>query len=420
MSRQIDLTKIENSILRNMNSDLILEIPPSKYMKNAQPKYICLFDRDKNTAFIPFAYAKDYKRPERKSFRQISPTFTSELRESQKEVCLQAINMLNNNGSVILSLYTGFGKTCSAIFLSTKIRLPTLIICHRIVLLNQWAESIKKFTNATFQIVETNDELKEVDFYIMNAMNIPKNNRSFYKDIGLVIVDECHLILAESISKCMSYIIPRYVIGLSATAYRVDALHKLFDMYFGANRIEKKLFRKHTVYRINTNLIPEMKTNKSGQIDWSSILEFQAESKERNEMIIDIVKKHRTRTILILLKRISQATYLIDRLNEEKENVTSLIKSEQSFDKSARILVGTIGKCSVGFDHDKLDTLILATDLEQYFIQALGRIFRNQEGIGNEPVVFDLVDDNPLLLKHFKSREKVYKDHGGTILNYNY
>ena len=418
MSRKIDLTKIEQQKLKDMNTDLILEIPPSKYVKNQQPKYIQLFDREKNTAYIPFAYAGEHKRPTREEFRSVSCSFNGQLRDSQKEVCQQAIKILNTHGSIILSLYTGFGKTCSSIFLATKIKLPTLVVCHRIVLLNQWVEAIKKFTNSTYQVVESGDEMKDVDFYIMNAMNIPKNDRSIYKGIGLVIVDECHLILAESISKCMSYLVPRYVIGLSATAFRPDALDKLFDMYFGSQKIEKKLHREHLVYKVSTGLVPEEKTNSAGRIDWGSILEFQAETEARNQIIIDIVKKHKNRTILILTKRISQANYLLDKLVEAKENVTSLIGNEQSFDRGARILIGTTGKCSVGFDHDKLNTLILATDLEQYFIQALGRIFRCEEGIGLQPVVFDLVDNHSLLTKHFKTREKVYREHGGKIVEY--
>ena len=62
-----------------------------------------------------------------------------------------------------------------------------------------------------------------------------------------------------------------------------------------------------------------------------------------------------------------------------------------------------------------MDTLILCSDVEQYFIQSLGRIFRKEE---SSPIVFDLLDDNPILLKHFKTRKQVYKEIGGIVKDF--
>ena len=59
-------------------------------------------------------------------------------------------------------------------------------------------------------------------------------------------------------------------------------------------------------------------------------------------------------------------------------------------------MIGTCQKVGTGFNHPKLDTLILAADIQQYFIQYLGRIFRVKKG---EPMVFDLVDNNNILKK---------------------
>jgi superfamily II DNA or RNA helicase len=425
MSRRINLQKIPRDILKQMTSDLILEIPPSKYAKNTPSTYIQLYDIDKTDptiAYIPFAYTRPdnvvIKTPHRKDFKQLNVEFGGSLREPQYVVCENAIDILNRTSSAIISAYPGFGKTCSAIFIASKIKLPTLIICHRIVLVNQWMEAIQKFSNGTFQVVNPSDVLKDVDFYIMNAMNIPKNNRSFYERIGFVVIDECHLIMAESMSKCLSFLTPRYLLGLSATAYRNDGLDKLINLYCGKETVFRKLHREHIVYKINTGMTPEVKLNASGRLDWGSILAFQAENTARNEIIVNLVKKFDKRVILILTKRISQATYLIKRLIEEGVVVTSLIGSEQSFNRDARVLVGTTGKCAVGFDHDKLNTLILATDLEQYFIQALGRIFRAPNDVAGKPMVFDLVDNNSLLLKHYTSRKKVYLEHGGVISEY--
>jgi hypothetical protein len=63
-----------------------------------------------------------------------------------------------------------------------------------------------------------------------------------------------------------------------------------------------------------------------------------------------------------------------------------------------------------------LDTLLLATDIEEYFIQYLGRVFRRKDA---NPMIFDLVDNNPILLRHFKTRQKIYQECGGTITTLN-
>lgn len=412
MSRCIDVNTVSDQQLDTMSKDLNIELPPPKFSR-APPKLISVFAMDQNLAFLPFYYARSHPRPARESFPSISPKFIGTLRPHQEEVKKEAIQALNKYGAVTIAAYPSFGKTSLAIHISTLIKLPVLILCHRIVLIDQWKKSIEKFCpEARVQILSGNDKMEPCDFYIMNAANVPKKSRSFYSTIGFLIVDESHLIMAESLSRSMTYILPRYVLGLSATPYRYDGLNILFDLYFGPEKIERKLFRKHTVYKVETGFKPQVEITRTGRMDWGNLIQQQSEYMPRNELIIRIVKHFSDRVFLILCKRISQAKYLIQRLNEEKELVTSLVGTEQEYDPSARILVGTSSKCSVGFDHPRLNTLLLAVDLEQYFIQVLGRVFRTPEV---EPVIFDLVDTNSVLTKHFKSRCATYIEHGGDI-----
>ena len=77
---------------------------------------------------------------------------------------------------------------------------------------------------------------------------------------------------------------------------------------------------------------------------------------------------------MILRKRVNQVEYLVKRLEEEGESVTSLVGVKKYFDYTSRVLVATVQKAGVGFDHKKLDSLILASDVEEYFIQYLGRV----------------------------------------------
>ena len=79
-------------------------------------------------------------------------------------------------------------------------------------------------------------------------------------------------------------------------------------------------------------------------------------------------------------------------------------------------MIGTVSKVGVGFDHPRLDTLLLAADVEEYFIQYLGRVFRRQDTV---PIIFDIVDKNPIIEKHYKTRKEVFIEHGGKIKNFN-
>lgn len=413
MSRKISMEKISDKKLEIMSSELQVCQEPSKYAKFAMPKYICMYEAEGNDLYVPFSYKNTFPRPSRDNFTSTKVKFKGTLREEQKELKDEAFQHLNKRGSTLISAYVGFGKTATSIYIATKIGLKTLIICHRVVLVNQWKEAINRFCpKAKVQILSAKSDLEDADFYIMNAINVVKKPRDFFSDMGLLVVDEAHLIMAEKISECMRFICPRYLIGLSATPYRTDGLNEILDLYFGKKKIIRKLFRKHTVYKVNSGFKPKGKLNKSGKTDWDSILKSQAESQKRNELIVKIIKKYDTRSFLVLCKRVLHAQTLVKMLQEEKEDVTSLIGSQQTFEKTSRILVGTCQKVGVGFDHAKLDTLMLAADVEGYFIQYLGRVFRRKDV---EPVVFDIVDNHGILQKHFETRRKVYTDHGGIL-----
>lgn len=417
MSRKVKINTLSEQQREKISKDLKIRQEPSRYAFGAQPTYIYPIRTENEYVYVPFAYGKKFPRPSRKDFTQCNVKFHGELREEQKSIEEEVVNSLNKTGSSLVAVYTGCGKTVCAIKIATKIRLKTLVICHRIVLINQWKQSIEKFCpNATVQILDSTCELGDCDFYIVNATNVPKRHPGFFRDMGLIAVDEAHLIMADGLSKCMLHLSPRYVIGLSATPYRHDGLDALFDLYFGKKKIERKLWHQHKVWKIMSGFTPQVELSKNGKVNWSAIINSQAEDEQRNEMIIRLIQFYPTRCFLVLTKRVAQAKYLVSRLEQIGEDVTSLIGKQQTYNKDSRILIGTNSKAGVGFDHPRLDSLILAADLEQYFIQYLGRIFRRKDV---EPLIFDIVDNNPILLKHFRTRQEVYIEHGGVIHDFN-
>ena len=320
---------------------------------------------------------------------------------------------IDGNHRFLLGDFTVTHNTICAVHMAAGIGFRALIIVNKIVLMKQWEESIIKFCpKAVVHRVTAKSPKKPGDFYIMNAQNVEKKGRDFFSDVGLVIVDEAHMIMAETLSRSLQYVYPRYLIGLTATPYRPDGLNILLQLYFGRHKIIRKLHRKHIVYKIDTGFIPKVERTLQGRVNWGSILDQQANCEARNDLIINIIESHPDRNFLVLVKRISQGRYLIAELEKRGVSVTNLIGSNQEFESSARVLIGTCQKVGTGFDHPKLNTLILAADIQEYFIQYLGRIFRVKD---SEPVVFDLVDSNGILRKHFATRQRVYLEHGGVI-----
>jgi superfamily II DNA or RNA helicase len=215
--------------------------------------------------------------------------------------------------------------------------------------------------------------------------------------------------------EAFQYITPRYCLALSATPYRSDGLDEVLYTYFSKNKIIKKLNKPHTVFKVTTKFVPEVKLNYDGTTDWSSVIESMCNSEKRNDIIIKIIKLFKKRNFLILSKRIDQIDYLTKKLRESGESVTSFTGSKQTYNCDSRILIATISKAGVGFDHPKMDALILASDVEEYFIQYLGRVFRREDV---HPLIFDLVDNFNSLKRHYSTRKKVYESSGGEIKNF--
>jgi len=378
----------------------------------------------KDKVYIPFDWSlkniNNAKRPPRSEYQQINVTFNTTLRSTQKDIKDECISALNKHGSILISLYPGAGKTCLSIYLASKIGLKTLIICHRIILIEQWIKAIERFIdNPKIGFVKPSlsakkmEQAKNSDFLIVNAQNIKTLGEEFFKDVGLVVIDEIHCILAESLSECLGYLSPRYIIGLSATPHRGDGLDKLLDFYFGdGNKIIRELHHPHIVYKIDTGIEYEEDT----KTEWSAMISSQCLHEKRNDLIVDIALHFKDRNFLILCKRVDQAKYIFSKLEEEKENVSIIVEDNNEFDPESRIIVASCQKCGVGFSHDILDSLILGSDIEEYFIQYLARVMRTEQV---KPIVFDLVDNNKSLKRHFSERKKVYQKAGGEIKNFN-
>jgi len=399
-----------------VTNDLSLKTKETEYDKEG--KDVFPFRVVDDRVYLPFDYANGFLKTypnDSNKYHRIDVKFNIPLRETQVPVVKEAIEALNKRRRVFLALHTGFGKTMTAIYISSKIGLKALFVIHRVLLIEQWIESAEKACpGVKVQLLTAKNKMDpDAHFYIINALTIMKRNPDDYKGIGTCVFDECHALCSEKVSKCMLWLCPRFLIGLSATPdERSDGMSSLIDLHFGKDRIIKPLKAYFEAYRLPTGMKIPFERNYRGKTDWNSVLNNQCLSKERNDLILDVVRYFKDRVILVISKRIEQVKYIYDELQKDGDDVEILTGSKKKYNYNCRVLLSTYSKSGVGFDNKRLNMMIIASDVSEFFKQYLGRIFRG-ESKGVHPIVVDVVDSEPSSLqKHWQLRRLLYLETG--------
>ncbi len=377
---------------------------------------------------VPFYYGMQNGGAPSSGHEKMQSEFNTLLRDYQHVMKNNVLRVLKKNKCAILSSYVGAGKTVIAIDIACKTKLRTLVVVNRILLLEQWEKSIRQFTTCETVDILTSKTTKGTgatgaDFAVINGQNITKISPAVLEKYGCVILDECHTLMSSGMGIKLLQLTPKYLLGLSATPYREDGFHKILEYYFGNGIVFTKLNRKHLVYTTMTKIPFATTKGYGGTIDFNKILDSLGKNKKRNDMIIDVVSRlleRADRCCLVLVKRISHGETLANKLCEMGIDVQQMYgktapvkgKGGGSGGFTGRVLITTTSKAGVGFDCPRLNTLVLAAPIKNYFIQYLGRVMRSPEGV---PEVYDFVDDNYILKTHYKERVKIYTEHGGVI-----
>ena len=321
---------------------------------------------------------------------------------------------IDGNRRFLLGDFTVTHNTIYSIFLSAKLQYKVMVLCHRINIIEQWEYAIHKVCpEALVQVLDGKTSMDpDGDFFIMNVANVHKRDRDYFRIIGLLIVDEAHTICTENLSQSLFWFQPKYNLALTATPDRTDGKGKILELYYGNERIVRKLWRPFNVYVVNTCFKPVTQQTKQGRLDWNSVLESQGSEESRNLLIVAIIRYFRTRNFLVLCKRVDQTNILFKMLKACREDADVYTGTTKQFNRSSRILVSTYSKSGVGFDHPKLDALIIASDVEEGIEQYIGRVFRREDVV---PIIFDILDKLHTLFKHFLTRRALYTSIGGDV-----
>lgn len=442
--------------------------------ENGNRKEICCYSREeqldqKPLIHVPMYYAVyQLQRTDNGSLlthERRHPVFEGKLREEQTNIVNECLSSLNERGTCFVSLHCGGGKSCVSVYLSCVTGMLTLFLVHRVHMANQVEQEILKFC-PTARVKQWSTKCKpgsfnrgEVDFVVASVQSIWKADPELLDSFGTVIVDEAHVVCTQNMLSALYVLHPKYLIGLSATPIRADGMHTVLDLYFGPDRIGGRkgkmdnivaitaagvgpvaiasrggpsslsfipkaeitvtMFKPHLVYKVSTGMVPDIlpiETGpRAGRPDWNSAMDWEAHHEPRHVLVVDLVCHFAERNILVLCKRKNHVESLVRLLRLRGEHVDTMYSTQKSFNHEARVLVGTIAKVGYGFNHPKLDCLLLAAaDSEIIFSQFHGRVFRK---LDVEAIVIDVVDDHNCMRKHWGLRRKYYLNSGGKIKN---
>jgi superfamily II DNA or RNA helicase len=350
------------------------------------------------------------------------------LRDDLDQVTAMRATMesIRTYGGAVLSLGTGQGKTVCACHAIAELGVKTMVLVHKDVLRQQWTERINQFlpgAHVSYVQGQTQDMSGDIVIGMLQTLTSPRRTFDF-SEVGLVIVDECHHIAAESFSTAMRLFACRWHLGLSATPKRKDMLTRVIHWFLGplsyaAQRREMSHVQVdcqwYSCDRYTTDPLP---LNRSGNVDHPKMMTQLTEDSERTQFIADLIEKIRKkepdRAILVL----SHRRQLCEELARLIPGAVTFLGGPKSKKKTedakahltAPVVCATFSLASEGYDDPRLNTLVLATPCSDV-TQPAGRILRGTS-VGHVPLIVDICDTFSVGYAQAAKRKSYYRRSG--------
>jgi superfamily II DNA or RNA helicase len=337
------------------------------------------------------------------------------------------------------------GKTFMGMAIAANMGLCTLVVVPKTDLVDQWivaAKGVLGLTDSEIGIVKGDKCSYEGKKLVIGLVHsLCKEGRypdALYRQFGLIIFDEVHVMGAETFSELVWLFPAKYRLGLSATPYRKDGRERLFTDHIGqvlvrieGNELPFRIFRKETGWKVPR---VKKKNPQTGAYDiiqlphsagkLMHIFKLMAGNEKRNSIIGDFVAKAYTagRNILVVsdLKEdhLDRLYALFAKLGVARKDmgyyVGTMSKKDLEISKAKQVILATYGMINFGTNIPWLDTLVMATPRSDV-VQIVGRILREYPD-KSVPIVFDPVDsDSSVMASYAATRRKWYLSKETTI-----
>ena len=393
-----------------------------------------------DSLYLPKHFGIDTYGPPTDTTRDVEPTeaahwtFRGSLRPAQDAVVNSFLHPVPHDG--VLSLHTGGGKTVCALYIASRLRLPTLVIVHNSFLRDQWEERVRMFLpDARIGRIQGDAcevEGKDVVIAMLQTLSMKDIPIATFKPIGLVVVDECHHIASEVFVQALPKVTSKYMLGLSATPQRKDGLMFVAHWFLGpllytsdtGDKTDADIKVEVYEYKNDDPTFNEILYNSQGVMFTTLMINKLTECEDRTRWLVEILKdvleESPHRQVLVLTDRVQHTKDFLAALPEDIQGQSAIlstsVKAAQraEFCSSKRVLVATYAMCKEGFDVPTLNTLIMATprpDIDQI----VGRILRVEKSARTvHPLVVDIVD--PQFRRQFQERNGLYKKRSYTVM----
>jgi len=395
----------------------------------AQPKYKVYYE-DSRWLYLPKHFGAE-RYGDVPTSRDVAKTplwhweFTGSLRPVQLPVVNSFLLPEPHDG--IISLHTGGGKTVCALYIASRLCVPTLVVVHNTFLRDQWIERVKAFLpNARIGRVQADVcdvENKDIVIVMLQTLSMKELNVDVFKPIGLVIVDECHHIASEVFVQALPKVTSRYMLGLSATPERKDRLMFAIHWFLGpllyksdtGDSVDTAVSVEVYEYQNDDPEFNEIVMSSQGMVSVPIMVNKLTACEDRTRWLCGILEdiSEGGRQILVLSDRVQHCQDILaglpDDLRETACILGTAVRAElrAEYCKTKSILIATYSMCKEGFDVPTLNTLVMATprpDIDQI----VGRILRVEKaGRVVHPLIVDIVD--PQFKRQFGMRNSLYR-----------
>lgn len=363
-------------------------------------------------------------------------TFLGELQSNQQ----RAFRALAADDCGVLAATTAFGKTVVAAAMIAERRCNTLILVHRLELLEQWTARLRTFLAIDPKQIGGVGGGKRrptgvIDVALIQSLVRQGEVDDLVAQYGHIIVDECHHLSAVSFEQVVRRAKARYVLGLSATVARKDGHHPIIFMQCGPvrHRVDARTQAaergiRHRARERRTRFeLPEAMAALDRPA-MPAVYAALANDVERNDLIFDDVLQalERKRSPVVLTERKDHLAYLHERFAPFVRNIAVLRgglsaaerrRCEAALgvpDTEERLILATGRYIGEGFDDARLDTLFLTMPIswKGTLAQYVGRLHRQHAG-KSDVLVIDYVDSGvPVLARMATRRRAGYRSLG--------
>jgi superfamily II DNA or RNA helicase len=374
----------------------------------------------------------------------ISVSFTGTEREEQ----LDAITALTKYDCGVLHATTAFGKTVIAASIIAQKKVNTLILVHTKALLDQWHKQLSEFLRIDYDVpTPTQQRGRKHTFSPIGCLDSTKNTlhgiidialiqsciqngdtKSFIRDYGLVIVDECHHVSSVTFETVMKNITAHTTYGLTATPIRKDGHQPIIFMQLGPIRFKadaKAQMARQTFQRVLIPRFTSYRDISEEKKDFATVLKNLSQDEIRNNLITEDVFNavSHNRTPIVITRRIDHMNTLYELISKRLKNVICLSGKDTTKEKrmaleslqltptsEALVIIATEKYIGEGFDYPRLDTLFLAMPIawKGMIQQCAGRLHRENEG-KKDVRIYDYIDMYvPMLNSMYHKRLRGY------------